>query len=99
MWRPARILGHGGVPLTEAELAASDRAHGLPAGEVLLAWMPFAVLVVVVAAWTGPWSSLPGVGWYAAQVTATAPETRHDHRRRVQVRTLGRRQRRSSRPG
>ena len=75
VWRPARILGHGGVPLTEAELAASDRTHGLPAGEVLLAWMPFAVLVVVVAAWTGPWSSLPGVGWYAAQVTATAPET------------------------
>jgi lactate permease len=75
IWRPARILGHGGTPLTGAELAADDRTHGLPVGEVLLAWMPFVVLVVVVAAWTGPWSRLPAVAWYAAQVTATAPET------------------------
>jgi hypothetical protein len=33
------------------------------------------VLVVMVAAWTGPWSSLPAVGWYSAQVQALAPET------------------------
>ena len=74
VWRPARILGHGGVPVSAAELAReAEREHGLTTGEVLLAWMPFAVLVVVVAAWTGPWSSLPGVGWYFVQVQATAP--------------------------
>jgi lactate permease len=77
VWRPARILGHGGKPLTEAELSAeADRGHGLSTGQVLLAWMPFAVLVVVVAAWTGPWSSLPGVGWFSASVKALAPETK-----------------------
>jgi lactate permease len=75
VWRPAQILGHGGTPLTAAEIAASERGHGLPATEVLLAWMPFAVLVIVVAEWTGPWSGLAAVGWFSAQVTATAPET------------------------
>jgi L-lactate permease len=76
VWRPARILGHGGVPVSAAELAAQAREHGLTTGEVLLAWMPFAVLIVVVAAWTGPWSSLPAVGWYFVQVQALAPETK-----------------------
>jgi lactate permease len=76
-WQPTRILGHGGVPVSAAALAAhANREHGLTGGEVLLAWMPFAVLVVVVAAWTGPWSSLPAVGWYSVQVQALAPETK-----------------------
>ncbi|HEY1931639.1 MAG TPA: L-lactate permease [Acetobacteraceae bacterium] len=77
VWRPARILGHGGIPVS-AEALAAERAHehGLTTAEVLLAWMPFAVLVVVVALWTGPWSSLPAVGWYSAQVQALAPETK-----------------------
>ncbi|HTW71126.1 MAG TPA: L-lactate permease, partial [Acetobacteraceae bacterium] len=73
----ARILGHGGIPIGAVEIAREGtRDHGLATSDVLLAWMPFAVLVVVVAAWTGPWSSLPGVGWFAAAVTATAPETK-----------------------
>jgi lactate permease len=77
VWRPARILGHGGVPISAADLAAEKTSqHGLTTGEVLLSWMPFAVLVVVVAAWTGPWSSLPAVGWFSAQVQALAPETK-----------------------
>jgi lactate permease len=76
VWRPTRILAHGGRQITATEEAGTSRAHGLSLGEVLLAWMPFAVLVVVVMAWTGPWSSLPAVGWYSAQVQATAPETK-----------------------
>jgi lactate permease len=77
VWRPARILGHGGVPVSAADLASeAAREHGLTTGEVLLAWMPFAVLVVEVGVWTGPWSSLPGVGWYFVQVQATSPETK-----------------------
>ncbi len=35
--------------------------------------MPFVVLLVVVTAWTGPWSPLPKVSWYLAKVTAAAP--------------------------
>ena len=76
VWRPARILGHGGEPVAAAVLAQTEREHGLTVGEVLLAWMPFIVLVVVVATWTGPWSSLPAVGWYSASVQAFAPETK-----------------------
>jgi L-lactate transport len=77
VWQPARILGHGGEPVSAAELAKEKALeHGLTTGEVLLAWMPFVVLVVVVGLWTGPWSSLPAVGWYFVQVQALAPETK-----------------------
>jgi lactate permease len=76
VWQPARILGHGGQPVSAVAQAGATRGHGLTGGEVLLAWMPFAVLVVVVMAWTGPWSSLPAVGWYSAVVQALAPETK-----------------------
>ena len=76
VWRPARILGYGGVPVTAAAQAQASDKHGLTGGQVLLAWMPFIVLVLIVAAWTGPWSSLPAVGWYSAQVQALAPETK-----------------------
>ena len=45
----------------------ADQGHGLSTGEVLQAWMPFAVLLIVVAAWTGPWSPLPKISWFKAQ--------------------------------
>jgi lactate permease len=32
--------------------------------------MPFVVLLVVVAAWTGPWSPLPKVSWFKVQAVA-----------------------------
>ena len=74
VWRPKHILGYGGRPV---DLATEREAeHGLSTPEVLLAFMPFAVLILVVGAWTGPWSSLPGVGWYFVQVQSTAPETK-----------------------
>jgi lactate permease len=76
VWRPARILGHGGRSVGAAEQARAAHEHGLTGREVLLAWMPFIVLVMVVMAWTGPWSSLPAVSWYSAGVQALAPETK-----------------------
>jgi lactate permease len=75
-WQPTRILGYGGKPVDAAKIADQARDHGLTGGELLLAWMPFIVLVVVVGLWTGPWSKLPGVGWYFVQVQAMAPETK-----------------------
>jgi lactate permease len=75
-WQPKRILGYGGKPISAAKIADQARDHGLTGGELLLAWMPFIVLVIVVGLWTGPWSSLPGVGWYFVQVQAMAPETK-----------------------
>ncbi|HEY6451432.1 MAG TPA: L-lactate permease, partial [Steroidobacteraceae bacterium] len=46
------------------------RGHGLRTSEVVQAWMPFAVLLIVVAAWTGPWSPLPKISWFSAKAVA-----------------------------
>lgn len=73
VWRPATVLGYGGVPLSAAEQStANSAAHGLSTGEILQAWMPFAILVIVVVLWTGPWSPLPAVSWFKAQVAASS---------------------------
>src|SRR4029078_8712437 len=72
VWQPKQTLAYGGVPL-DAASAARNRGHGLKGGDVLLAWMPFVVLLVVVAAWTGPWSPLPKVSWFLTKVVASAP--------------------------
>jgi lactate permease len=76
VWKPKRVLGYGGVPLSAEALAKAPRAEALSSNEVLIAWMPFVVLIVIVTLWTGPWSPLPKVVLYAAKVSATAPETK-----------------------
>ena len=68
-WQPKAILGYGGVPVDAAQ-AARQQGHGLKFGEILQAWMPFAVLLLVVAAWTGPWSPLPKISWFSAKAIA-----------------------------
>jgi lactate permease len=65
VWQPKTVLGYGGVPV-EATLAR-QQPHGLRTAEVLQSWMPFAVLLVVVALWTGPKSPLPKVSWFKVQ--------------------------------
>jgi lactate permease len=56
VWRPAEVLAYGGAPATGDTQA---EAHGLSGGDLVAAWLPIAVLIVVVVAWTGPWSHLP----------------------------------------
>jgi L-lactate transport len=79
VWQPRSVLGYGGVPV-DAAAARQTQGHGLKPGEVLQAWMPFIVLLIVVAAWTGPWSPLPKVSWFKVQavacsaLAATCPE-------------------------
>jgi len=68
-WQPKTALGYGGVPV-DAEKARQMQGHGLASGEVFQAWLPFVVLLVVVAAWTGPWSPLPKVSWFKVQAIA-----------------------------
>jgi lactate permease len=66
-WRPARTLGYGGVPLeAEPDVAAAD-GRGALRGLI-----PFGVLIVVVVAWTGPWSPLPKYQPFAPAVTAVS---------------------------
>ncbi|HVN44163.1 MAG TPA: L-lactate permease [Steroidobacteraceae bacterium] len=69
VWQPASVLGYGGVPVDQVS-AQQSRGHGLSPGEVLQAWLPFLVLLLVVAAWTGPWSPLPKVSWFKTQAVA-----------------------------
>jgi lactate permease len=79
VWRPREAVGYGGRPLTAAEVERANAAHGLSAGQVFEAWMPFAVLVIVVVLWTGPWSPLPKISLFALSEIATsavAPGTR-----------------------
>jgi lactate permease len=77
IWRPATVLGHGGIPVPAAELARGNAAaHGLTGREVLQAWMPFAVLVIVVVLWTGPWSPLPRISLFQAKVVALSSVSR-----------------------
>jgi lactate permease len=66
LWQPKDVLGYGGVPV-DPTLARQTQGHGLRPAEVAQAWMPFAVLLIVVAAWTGPWSPLPKVSWFKVQ--------------------------------
>jgi lactate permease len=71
VWRPPTVLGYGGTPVPTAELIRGENgAHGLSGREVLEAWMPFIVLVIVVVLWTGPWSPLPRVSLFLAKVSA-----------------------------
>jgi lactate permease len=76
VWRPKRVLGYGGVPLSAEALARAPKADALSSDQVLVAWMPFVVLVIIVTLWTGPWSPLPKYVLYSAKVAATAPETK-----------------------
>jgi lactate permease len=69
VWQPKTVLGYGGAPVDPAT-ATQTRGHGLTPAEVLQAWLPFAVLLIVVALWTGPKSPLPKVSWFKVQEIA-----------------------------
>jgi L-lactate transport len=68
-WRPRETLGYGGVPVPEITGEKGYR-HGLNRRQVLAAWVPFLILVIVVVLWTGPWSSLPGISLKSFRVEA-----------------------------
>jgi lactate permease len=74
-WRPRTTLGYGGVelrPLPVGGGATPQVAASRPAGPVLRALLPFIILVLVVIAWTGPWSPLPKLSAFHAGVAATS---------------------------
>lgn len=70
VWRPATMLGFGGVELDAAGVASMrsravsaatpDAGGGEPSTStaVLRGIVPFLILIGVVVAWTGPWSTL-----------------------------------------
>jgi len=69
LWQPKTVLGYGGVPV-DAAAARQMRGHGLKSTEVMQAWMPFIVLVVVVFLWMNKDSHLPKIIWFKTQALA-----------------------------
>ncbi|MCU4160080.1 L-lactate permease [Acidiphilium sp. AL] len=69
-WKPARVLGYGGVPVDAATAALGREPHGLSGAQIFRAWLPFIVLIIVVVLWTGPWSPLPGIVGFKLAVAA-----------------------------
>jgi lactate permease len=68
IWRPKTIRSFGGKPVSAYEAQAADPP--LLRNEALRAWLPYIVLLIVVVAWTGPWSHLPARSLYKTSVTA-----------------------------
>ncbi len=60
-WRPAETLGYGGVPVGPKRTLTPTGGSTPQAADTnpWIALAPFAILVIVVALWTGPWSPLP----------------------------------------
>jgi lactate permease len=84
VWRPRTVLGFGGRELDRARVAgiATDSGPGTtraaPAAaprQAVRGLLPFLVMVAVVTAWTGPWSSLPKYIPYEPAVEAVGSLT------------------------
>ncbi len=75
-WRPANIRGYGGAVLQPGD--APQRAAAEPpvtGREAWLSWTPFIILIVVVVAWTGPWSHLTEWTVFKLQTVARSSVT------------------------
>ena len=75
IWRPRTIRGFGGAPLRSAVSAKSDLSQITSARGGLSVWLPYIVLVIVVVAWTGPWSHLPSISLYRVAISAQSSIT------------------------
>jgi lactate permease len=74
-WRPKTIRGFGGKPIEQSAVEQQEGGEQLTPRQAFMSWLPYLVLLVVVVAWTGPWSSLPKITWAKLQVTAVSSIT------------------------
>ncbi len=75
IWRPKTVRGFGGVTLQSAAAPAGDASPPTTTREAFLAWVPYIVLILVVVAWTGPWSTLPQISWFKLSIAAKSSVT------------------------
>jgi lactate permease len=75
IWRPKTIRGFGGAALEISPAISSDSARLTSVGTALSAWVPYIVLILVVVAWTGPWSTLPARSLLKLSVAASSSIT------------------------
>ena len=59
VWQPKTIRTFGGLPAARSLGAQAVVEMPGDPGSALRAWSPYIVLILVVVAWTGPWSTLP----------------------------------------
>jgi lactate permease len=75
IWRPKTIRGFGGAALAPSTVAASDSTEITSVREALHCWTPYIVLILVVVAWTGPWSTLPTHSLFRLSLAAKSSVT------------------------
>ncbi len=59
VWHPKTVRGFGGHAIVSGAGGPVSAYDASDVGSGLRAWSPYIVLIVVVVAWTGPWSTLP----------------------------------------
>jgi len=75
VWRPKTIRGFGGAPLQSIPVRAANHEELTSVNEALASWMPYLVLIIIVVAWTGPWSHLPLISWLKLSVSTMSSVT------------------------
>jgi lactate permease len=75
VWRPKTIRGFGGVPIDQGPRQLHAGEPPTSFSMVLRAWSPYLVIIAVVVAWTGPWSTLPSYSLVRLSVPAISSVT------------------------
>src|SRR5207253_6092137 len=75
IWRPATVRTFGGVAVARTLGAQAATEEPIEARDALRAWSPYIVIILVVVAWTGPWSRLPAYSLVKLSVTAISSVT------------------------
>jgi lactate permease len=75
VWRPKTIRGFGGKPLAVSSTTAANYDQMVSLSEALYAWFPYIVLILVVVAWTGPWSKLPAISLFRWSIATKSSVT------------------------
>lgn len=75
IWRPKTIRGFGGKPLETSSVLGSSNGQVVSGRDAVYAWVPFLALILVVVAWTGPWSKLPSLSLLRLSVAARSSVT------------------------
>jgi len=75
LWHPKTIRGIGGTALEPTVKITSDSSDMTSVRAAFFAWMPYIILIIVVVAWTGPWSTLPAISLFKLSIAARSSVT------------------------
>src|SRR5437588_948683 len=75
IWRPKTIRAFGGAAVARSLGAQAAAEAPIDSRAALRAWSPYIVIILVVAAWTGPWSRLPSYSLVRISATAVSSIT------------------------